>query len=421
MRTCQSAVVILVAVLVARVGAQPPARTRVVASGLASPVAFVQDPSNAAVQFVVEQGGRIRVVNNEVLGAADFLDLRGAIRSGGERGLLGLAFAPDYATSRRFYVNFTNPAGNTVVARFKRSTADPLVADPSTRFDLRWGTSPSASRFIAQPFANHNGGNLAFGPDGYLYIGMGDGGSADDPQSRAQNPAEFLGKMLRIDVNVADTDAMGYAVPPSNPFVSSGPAGTLPEIWSFGMRNPWRFSFDSPARGGTGALIIGDVGQGAWEEIDYEPAGRGGRNYGWRIREGAHDHLTSPAAAFAPLTDPIHEYDHSVGQSITGGVVYRGTALGAGYRGRYFFADYVQGRVWSIGLTIDPGTGNAVGSARVDHTSDLGGSAVVGNISAFAVGADGEMYIVNHTGGTVVKVVSMPVVPAAPTNLRIIR
>ena len=307
MRTCQSAVVILVAVLVARVGAQPPARTRVVASGLASPVAFVQDPSNAAVQFVVEQGGRIRVVNDEVLGAADFLDLRGAIPSGGERGLLGLAFAPDYATSRRFYVNFTNPAGNTVVARFKRSTADPLVADPSTRFDLRWGTSPSASRFIAQPFANHNGGNLAFGPDGYLYIGMGDGGSADDPQSRAQNPAEFLGKMLRIDVNVADTDAMGYAVPPSNPFVSSGPAGTLPEIWSFGMRNPWRFSFDSPARGGTGALIIGDVGQGAWEEIDYEPAGRGGRNYGWRIREGAHDHVTSPAAAFAPLTDPIHE------------------------------------------------------------------------------------------------------------------
>jgi glucose/arabinose dehydrogenase len=420
MRSHHAAVVALAAVLVARVDAQAPVRTRVVVSGLASPVAFVQDPSNPAVQFVVEQGGRIRVVNNEVLAATDFLDLRSAISSGGERGLLGLAFAPDYATSRRFYVNFTNPSGNTVVARFKRSS-DPLVADPSTRFDLRWGNSPTATRFIVQPYANHNGGNLAFGPDGYLYIGMGDGGSADDPQSNAQNPAQLLGKMLRIDVNVPDGDAAGYAVPASNPFVSSGPAGTLPEIWSFGLRNPWRFSFDSPARGGTGALIIGDVGQGGWEEIDYEPTGHGGRNYGWRIREGAHDHLTSPGPAFTPLTEPVHEYDHSVGQSITGGVVYRGTALGSGYRGRYFFADYVQGRVWSIGLTLDPGTGNAVASPRVDHTADLGGAGVIGNVSSFAVGADGEMYIVNHTGGTVVKVMSLPVVPAAPTNLRIIR
>lgn len=420
MRSHHAAVVALAAVLVARVDAQAPVRTRVVVSGLASPVAFVQDPSNPALQFVVEQGGRIRVLNNEVLAATDFLDLRAAIGSGGERGLLGLAFAPDYATSRRFYVNFTNPSGNTVVARFKRSS-DPVVADPSTRFDLRWGNAATSTRFIVQPYANHNGGNLAFGPDGYLYIGVGDGGSADDPQSNAQNPAQLLGKMLRIDVNVADGDAAGYAVPASNPFVSSGPTGTLPEIWSFGLRNPWRFSFDSPARGGTGALVIGDVGQGAWEEIDYEPTGHGGRNYGWRIREGAHDHITSPAPAFAPLTDPVHEYDHSVGQSITGGVVYRGTALGSGYRGRYFFADYVQGRVWSIGLTLDPGTGNAVASPRVDHTADLGGPAVIGNVSSFGVGADGEMYIVNHTGGTVVKVMSLPVVPPAPTNLRIIR
>src|SRR4051794_28487372 len=252
MRTHHAAVVALVAVLVARVEAQSPVRARVVASGLASPVAFVQDPSNPAVQFVVEQGGRIRVVNNEVLAATDFLDLRSVITSGGERGLLGLAFAPDYATSRRFYVNFTNPAGNTVVARFKRS-GDPLVADASTRFDLRWGTSPTAPRFIAQPFANHNGGNLAFGPDGFLYIGMGDGGSADDPQSNAQNPAQLLGKMLRIDVNVGDGDATGYAGPGSNPFVSSGPAGTLPEIWGFGVRNPGRGSLCPPAAGGGAA------------------------------------------------------------------------------------------------------------------------------------------------------------------------
>ena len=185
MRSHHAAVVALAAVLVARVDAQAPVRTRVVVSGLASPVAFVQDPSNPALQFVVEQGGRIRVLNNEVLAATDFLDLRAAIGSGGERGLLGLAFAPDYATSRRFFVNFTNPSGNTVVARFKRSS-DPVVADPSTRFDLRWGNAATSTRFIVQPYANHNGGNLAFGPDGYLYIGMGDGGSGDDPQSNAR-------------------------------------------------------------------------------------------------------------------------------------------------------------------------------------------------------------------------------------------
>ena len=280
----------LFATLAAGVRAQAPIRARVFVSGLASPVAFVQDPSNPAVQFVVEQGGRIRVVSSEVLLGTDFLDLHAAIKAGGEQGLLGLAFAPDYATSRRFYVNFTNPVGDTVVARFRRS-ANPLVADPSSRFDLLWGAARQG--FIAQPFANHNGGNLAFGPDGYLYIGMGDGGAGNDPDHRAQNPAEYLGKMLRIDVSVADGHPTGYQVPPTNPFVSSGPAGTLPEIWSFGLRNPWRFSFDPPAHGGTGALVIGDVGQGAWEEVDYEPAGRGGRNYGWRNREGAHDNVTS--------------------------------------------------------------------------------------------------------------------------------
>jgi glucose/arabinose dehydrogenase len=210
-------------------------------------------------------------------------------------------------------------------------------------------------------------------------------------------------------------------VPTTNPFVSGGPAGTLPEIWSFGLRNPWRYAFDPPARGGTGALIIGDVGQGSWEEIDYEPAGRGGRNYGWRNREGAHDRITSLRPAFLPLTEPIHEYDRATGQSITGGVVYRGTLLGAGLRGRYFFADFVQGRVWSIGLTVDPATGNALASARLDHTAELGGSPVVGNISSFGVDADGELYIVNHSGGSIVKVLSLSMVPAAPTGLRIIR
>jgi glucose/arabinose dehydrogenase len=398
------------------VGAQSAVHGRVYASGFSSPIAFVQDPTNPAVQMVVEQAGRIRVVQDGAVQPSDFLDLRGQISSGGERGLLGMAFAPDYAASGRFFVNFTNPSGHTVIARFRRSASAPLVADPATRFDLRW---PSGLRYIPQPYSNHNAGNLAFGPDGFLYIGLGDGGSGNDPENRAQTPSELLGKMLRIDINVADGDANGYVVPSSNPFVSGGPAGVLREIWSFGLRNPWRYSFDLPSRGGTGALIIADVGQGAWEEIDYEPAGRGGRNYGWRNREGAHDNVTSPLPVYnaSSLIDPIHEYSHAVGQSITGGFVYRGAALPS-LRGRYFFADYVQARVWSIGLTIGP-TGEATASARTDHTADLGGVGVLGNISSFGLDANGELYIVSHTNGTIIQMIGDA--PSAPTNLRIIR
>jgi glucose/arabinose dehydrogenase len=345
--------------------------------------------------------------------ATDFLDLRGSITSGGERGLLGLAFPPDSATSGRFYVNFTNPSGHTVVARFQRSS-NPFVADPSSRFDLRW---PGGLRFISQPYANHNGGNLAFGPDGYLYIGLGDGGDANDPGNRAQNPLELLGKMLRIDVNVDAGDANGYRVPSDNPFASR--ADVLHEIWSFGLRNPWRYSFDPPSRGGTGALIVADVGQGSWEEIDYEPSGAGGRNYGWSVREGAHNRTGGPAPAYTPLIDPIHEYDHTVGQSITGGFIYRGPALPATYRGRYFFADYVSAHVWSLSLTIDPASGQATAGTRRDHTIELGGAAVLGNISAFGVDAAGELYAVSHTKGTIIQILSP--VPNPPTNLRIIR
>ena len=396
-----------------RLHAQSGLQARVYVTGLSSPVAFVQDPTSATTQFVVEQGGRIRVVQSGTLLPTDFLDLGGSISSGGERGLLGMAISPDYATSGRFYVDFTNPSGHTVIARFVRSS--PTAADPASRFDLRW---PSGLRYIIQPYSNHNAGNLAFGPDGDLYIGMGDGGSGNDPENRAQNPAELLGKMLRIDVNVPDSDPNGYVVPPSNPFVSGGPAGVLREIWSFGLRNPWRYSFDPTSLGGTGALVIADVGQGAWEEVDYEPAGRGGRNYGWRYREGAHDAVTSIPPAYLPLVDPIHEYSHSVGQSITGGFVYRGSALPS-MRGRYFFADYVQGRVFSIGLTIDPSTGEATASARTDHTAELGGGPVLGNISSFGIDSRGELYVVNHTGGTIVQITGGK--PAPPTNLRIIR
>ena len=398
--------------------AQSP-RFRVYASGLTSPVAFVQDPTNSSVQFVVEQAGRIRVVQSGVVQPTDFLDLRDptVILSGGERGLLGMAIAPDYATSRRFFVNFTNAQGHTVVARFRRS-ANPLVADPASRVDLQW---PSGLRYIVQPYSNHNAGDLAFGPDGYLYIGLGDGGSGNDPENRAQNPSELLGKMLRIDVNVPDSNTRGYVVPATNPFVSGGPAGVLPEIWSFGLRNPWRYSFDLPSRGGTGALIIADVGQGAWEEVDYEPANRPGRNYGWRYREGAHNNVTSPPPIYnaSNLIDPIHEYGRSVGQSITGGFVYRGAARPA-YRGRYFFADYVQGRVWSIALTINSSTGEATASAPTDHTAEFGGAAVLGSISAFGLDASGELYIVSHTRGQIIQMIS-DAPPSAPTNLRIIR
>jgi glucose/arabinose dehydrogenase len=393
---------------VVSIAAQTPLRTRAYASGFTNPLAFVQDPSNRDIQFVVEQGGRIRVLQSGAVADADFLDLRGAITSGGERGLLGLAFAPD--ASGRFFVNFTDRAGNTVVARFRRST-NPLVADPASRFDLVWNPNEA---FIRQPFANHNGGHLLFGPDGYLYVGLGDGGAGDDPDHRAQNPRELLGKMLRLDVNVPDGHPTGYVVPAGNPFASR-PAQIRPEIWSFGLRNPWRYTFDDPSRGGTGALVIGDVGQNHWEEIDYEPANTGGRNYGWRNREGLHDYITSRPPAFLPLVDPVYEYGHDIGQSITGGYVYRGSGLGAAHTGRYFFADFIQGRVWSIAIT-PPGA-----SGLVEHTSELGGTSALGNVSSFGVDADGELYIVSYSRGAVLKIIGPPAAPPTPTGLRIIR
>jgi glucose/arabinose dehydrogenase len=366
-------------------------RADLFAGGFTQPVAFVQDPSDPAVQVVVQQDGRVRAVRNGLVQAADYLDLRDVVRNSGEQGLLGLAFAPDYAASGRVFVNFINLAGDTVIARFRRSAADPLRADPSSRFDLRW---PDGQRVIGQPFANHNGGNLAFGPDGFLYVGLGDGGSSNDPAHRAQNPQTLLGKFLRLDVSVSDADPEGYDVPPDNPF--AGRAGVLPEIWSFGLRNPWRWSFDDPARGGTGALVIGDVGQGAFEEVDYEPAGRGGRNYGWRNREGAHNNVTSLPPFSQPLVDPIVEYSHDDGRSITGGVVYRGAALGAAFRGRYFYADFIRGRVWSVRLTVDPATGEATAGDLVEHTAELGAAA--SSPSSFGVDASGEIYVVNYEG-----------------------
>ena len=375
--------------------------------GFTQPVAFVQDPSDPAVQYVVEQGGRIKVVQNGTVLADDFLNLAVSITSGGERGLLGLALPADYAATGRVYVNFTDVNGHTVVARFTRSAANRFVADPASRLDLLWSTG---ERVIRQPFANHNGGNLAFGPDGFLYIGMGDGGSGNDPLNQAQDPTTLLGKMLRIDVNVPESDAKGFRVPPDNPFLDGVPIAALPEIWGFGLRNPWRYSFDNAALGGTGALIVGDVGQNSFEEIDYEPArARGGRNYGWRIREGTHPNIETLPAAFLPLTDPVLDYDHTVGNSVIGGFVYRGRALGPAFTGRYFYAD-LNGRVWSLSLRIDPRTGEARVVNQVEHTADLGGAASLGSIVSFGEDAAGELYLVSASTGSVVKILP-PVTP----------
>ena len=414
MRSTGAATIAVVALILA-VDLSAQLRLQEQAAGFTSPIAFIPDPLNRNVQFVVQQNGRIRVVRDGAVLAADFLDLSSSVIAGGEQGLLGLVFTPDTSTSGRFFVNFTNRSGHTVVARFRRPDGG-VVADPGSRFDLRWGGA-NGPAFIAQPFANHNGGHLAFGPDGYLYIGLGDGGSSNDPEHRAQNPLELLGKMLRIDVGVPESHASGYDVPADNPFVNGRPVAARPEIWAFGLRNPWRYSFDS----GTGALVIADVGQNRWEEIDYEPRSRGGRNYGWRNREGAHDNVTSRQPAFLPLVEPIHEYDHDVGQSITGGYVYRGRALPSTFQGRYFFADFIAGRVWSLALTVDSASGEARATNVVEHTAELGGFLALGNISSFGIDADGELYIVGHSRGRVFKIVGPGSAPATPTGLRIIR
>ena len=382
-------------------------RAEVVATELTNPIAVVVDPGDPSTFYVVEQRGTIRILRNGTVLPELFLDIRSSIAAGGERGLLGLAFplalsgveGPDAVDSRRFYVNFTDTDGHTVVARYTRDAHGAVIT--TSRFDLRW---PDGRRVIAQPFANHNGGHLAFGPDGYLYIGMGDGGSGGDPQHHAQNPNTLLGKMLRIDVDVPDSDPRGYRVPEDNPFADRQPITALPEIWAFGLRNPWRYSFDDWTRGGTGALIIADVGQTAREEVNWEPRGRGGRNYGWRLREGRTVYDARQPAAYQPLTEPIHEYPRSDGMSITGGFVYRGSRLDPMFNGRYFFADFVAGRVYSIGLALDE-LQEATAVDLLELTSLLGGTSELGLISSFGVDADGEMYLVSYSRGRIFKIV----------------
>jgi glucose/arabinose dehydrogenase len=398
------AVAALALILVAAAPASAQLRGQVYVSGLTHPLAFVQDPANPAVQFIAQKEGVIRVVSGGTLVPAPFLDLSGDIATDGERGLLSLAFPADAATSGRFFVSFVDTSGSLVVARFHRS-ADPLVADPSTRFDLQWSTG---ARAIPHPQNIHYGASLVFAPDGLLFVGMGDGGEPNDAPHNAQNPALLLGKLLRIDVNVGDGDAEGFDIPAGNPFAAGGGA---PEIWAIGLRNPWRFSVDDPARGGTGALLLTDVGEDAVEELNYEPAGRPGRNYGWRNREGAHDHELDPPPAYEPLTDPIFEYDHGFGRSITGGFLYRGASIPA-MSGRYIFGDFVRGKICSVAITVDPATGEATASDLRDHTTEVSVGAALRTISSFGVDANGEIYAVNYADGTIVAL--RPSTAAAP-------
>ncbi|MGE5177131.1 MAG: PQQ-dependent sugar dehydrogenase [Hyphomicrobiales bacterium] len=353
------------------------AASRVV-SGLSQPVDLEAPPGDTSRVFVVEKTGTIRIVKSGQLLPRPFLDVRDRVSAGSEQGLLGLAFHPQYAANGRFYVDYTDRAGDTHVVEFTVSD-DPDSASATEREILH----------VAQPYPNHNGGRVVFGPDGYLYIGLGDGGSGGDPQGNGQNLGTLLGKILRIDVGAGSP----YAIPPDNPFV--GRAGARGEIWSYGLRNPWRFSFDAE----TGDMLIGDVGQNLWEEVDHEPAGRGGRNYGWNRMEGTHCYPPGSSCDSAGLTLPVAEYGHDQGCSVTGGTVYRGAALPE-LDGTYFYGDYCTGMIRSFRVQ----QGAAV--ERRDWTAvfrTAQGGPMQG-LSSFGVDARGELYLV-LLGGEVYRIV----------------
>jgi glucose/arabinose dehydrogenase len=336
-----------------------------VASGLSSPL-YLTSPANDSRLFVVEQAGRIRIIKNGQVLAQPFLDIVSRVSSGGERGLLSVAFHPSYAANGFFYVNFTDLAGDTRVERFNVSS-NPDVGDAS---------SSKLILGVTQPFANHNGGLNLFGPDGMLYIGLGDGGSSGDPQGNGQRTNTLLGKILRIDVDNGDP----YSIPSGNPFANQ--SGARPEIWAYGLRNPWRFSFDRTA----GLLFVADVGQGSLEEIDVVPTTRAGVNYGWNIMEGSSC-FGSGSCSTAGLEPPVIEYNHSGGAcSVTGGYAYRGSAIPE-LAGHYFYSDYCAGFLRSFLYSN--------GAATDQRTWDVG---TIGSVTSFGEDAAGEMYIVVQQG-----------------------
>ncbi len=341
--------------------ATPSLSLELVATGLNRPVAITHAGDGSGRLFLTLQAGQILIYDGTQVLSTPFLDISALVSCCGERGLLSVAFHPDYEHNGFFYVNYTNTLGDTVIARYTVS-ADPNVADPNSALILLT---------IAQPFANHNGGQLQFGPDGYLYIGMGDGGSGGDPQNNAQNPGVLLGKLLRIDVD----HGTPYSIPPDNPFVDN--PEVRDEIWALGLRNPWRFSFDRL----TGDLFIGDVGQNDWEEVDFQPANSaGGENYGWRLMEGNHCFNPPVNCNNGSLILPILEYSHSLGCSITGGYRYRGTRNPQFY-GTYFYGDYCAGRIWGA-------TGDENGQWTTTELLDTDFS-----ISTFGEDEAGEIYL----------------------------
>lgn len=352
-----------------------------VADGLEAPIGIVAADDGSDRLFVLEQAGRVRVVGPDgSLQAEPFVDLSDRILSGGERGLLGLAFHPRFATNGRLFIHYSRAGdGATVLAELQANAA-------------RTSADPASERILLtqlQPYSNHNGGQLAFGPDGYLYLGLGDGGSGGDPLGNGQNTNVLLGKILRLDVDGQPASGRAYAIPADNPFAAGGaqPGRGAPEVWAYGLRNPWQFSFDPRA----GDLYIGDVGQGSWEEIDRQPSDSpGGENYGWNVMEGRHCYRDG--CDQAPYVKPIAEYSHELGCSVTGGRVYRGAAQPE-LVGIYVFGDYCSGRLFT--LQVDEGTV----TPKVVAETGLG-------ITAFGTGEDGELYVTDVRGGTIYRIVA---------------
>jgi glucose/arabinose dehydrogenase len=342
-------------------------RAQQIVEGLASPV-YLTAPKNDQRLFIVEQPGRIRIVKDGAILATPFLDITDRVVSGGERGLLSLAFDPAYATNGRFYVYYTGAQGDIFVDRFTVS-GNPDVANTA---------SDRVLTIQHRVNSNHNGGLLLFGPDGMLYLGTGDGGGAGDVPNNAQNIDVLLGKILRLDVAT-----LPYTIPAGNPF--SGQPGA-DEIWAYGLRNPWRFAFDVPPDGTPPQLYIADVGQGAREEVDVADASAGGRNYGWRTMEGTQCYNPSSGCNQAGLTLPILDYDHSQGCSITGGFVYRGAAIPE-VRGHYFYSDYCSGWLRSFRLS---------GGAATDQRDWPIGN--IGSVTSFGVDSARELYILSSSG-----------------------
>lgn len=337
-----------------------------VAAGLNQPVDLTHPGDGSGRLFIVERPGLIRILLNGLLMPEPFLNIQDRVGSGGsEQGLLGLAFHPAYLDNGYFFVNYTNLNGDTIISRFQRSEENPELAEPgSEKIILQ----------ISQPYKNHNGGGIVFGPDGYLYIGTGDGGSGGDPLGNGQSLDTLLGKILRIDVDNGNS----YAIPPDNPYVDSP---GRPEIWAYGLRNPWRFSFDKQ----TGDLFIADVGQNNWEEINYTTTvSTGGENYGWNYFEGNHIFTEAPPDNLE-LTPPIAEYSHQSGCSVTGGFVYRGEQL-PGFYGVYIFGDFCSGNVWGL---IQEGEGNWQQKLLFETTA---------RISSFGMDQFNEIYMLDLSG-----------------------